>query len=176
MLKAAIDPRGMGPLLVVLFAAANLACLQLDTGTDAGTDAGGGTVSTSAGSPTGTPQGAGCSPVLQTQASLCEQISTCPGVDVDPGVFPDCGFRIQSGSTLDLECLCNTALCPVGVATSCAEAAQLLAAQNEFSVCEQEAEGRCVEQGTPTTTSSSCDKTCESECAGDPSCIQLCGC
>ena len=166
----------MRPLLAVLVAAASSGCLEVGTGTDAGTDAGGTTVATGTSTSVAMPQGLACFTDVQTQTTLCEGISTCPTVQVDPGAFPDCGFRVQSGATLDLECLCGTSLCPVGVATTCAQAAQLLADQDELLVCELEEEGHCVELVAPPTSSSSCDKSCESECGGDPSCMQLCGC
>ncbi len=177
-------PRARGLFVAacgLVFSASPMACLQISTGSDAGTDAGSSSttgttvVGTTA---TTTPTGTGCSQDPQTQVVLCEQISICPGVDVDPGVFPDCGFRIKTGSTtLDLECLCGTSVCPIGVPSSCADATQLLSAQNELIVCEELDEGRCIDLAPPTTgTSSSCDKTCESQCGGDPSCMQICGC
>jgi hypothetical protein len=158
------------------------ACLEIGTGTDAGTDAGAATATTTTGGVTATvtPSGTGCTEDMVTQVTLCEEISTCPGVDVDQGVFPGCGFRIQQGSpALDLECLCDTSLCPIGVPSTCAEATQLLSQQSSITVCEQIDENRCVAlptTGTTGGTSSTCDKNCESGCAGDPTCVQFCGC
>jgi hypothetical protein len=154
------------------------ACLELSTGTDAGADAGAvATTPTTGVTGAVTPSGAGCTEDAVTQVTLCEQISTCPGVDVDQGAFPGCGFRITQGSpALDLECLCGTSLCPIGVPSTCADATQLLSQQSSITVCEQSDEGRCVAQATTGGTSSTCDKNCESGCAGDPSCIQFCGC
>jgi hypothetical protein len=173
---ALVKTSGIRAILVAV-SAAIAGCVQLGTGTDAGTDAGATSVTTGTATSAAMPQGLECFADVQTQTTLCDGISTCPTVTVDPGVFPDCGFRIHAGSVLDLECLCDgTSLCPVGVPTTCAQAAQLLADQNVFQVCEQEAEGFCIDLVTPPTSSSSCDKSCESQCGGDPSCMQLCGC
>jgi hypothetical protein len=156
-------------------------CLQVDTG--AGTDGGAGrnqvpttARASDAGSDAG-PAGTNCFEDLRTQTVLCELIDTCPGVGVDPGVFPNCGFRMHASSPLDLECLCGDAVCPVGVPTNCDEARQLLAAQSALVICQQQAEGRCVQLvAAPLEAGGTCDKTCRSECAGVPSCLQLCGC
>ena len=166
--------------LLVVVAIGPAACLQISTGTDAGTDAdraAAATATTGGVTSTVTPTGAGCTEDSVTLVTLCEAISTCPGLDVDQGVFPGCGFRIQQGSAaLDLECLCDTQLCPIGVPASCAEATQLLSDQSSITVCEQSDENRCVQLATTGGASSTCDKNCESSCAGDPSCIQFCGC
>jgi hypothetical protein len=170
-----------------------VACLQqLGTGdgTTDPTTSGGSTTSSSAG--TTTPTGAGCSTDPQTEITLCQQTSLCPGVSVDQGMLSGCGFRIHPGSVIDLECLCNGEdLCPIGVPDTCAEATQLLSSQTSFVVCEEASEGRCVQVGSEAGTSSAsaspstsaasaspstCDKQCETQCAGEPDCIQLCGC
>jgi hypothetical protein len=163
-----------------------VACLQqVSTGTGA-TDptASGATGTTSSSTDTTTPAGAECGTDSQTQITLCEQTSLCPGVTVDPGALPSCGFRIHAGSVIDLECLCDgDQLCPIGVPDTCAEATQLLTSQTSLVVCEQASDGRCVQVGSdagsppnPSAAASNCDKQCESECAGEPDCIQLCGC
>lgn len=108
---------------------------------------------------------------------LCAAISGCPDVVVDRSTFPHCGFRVR-GSAIDLECSCYGELCPMGVATSCTEAAKLLGSQYEASVCAQVQEGRCTTpRATPTTqTPSSCDRACAAECSGSGTCLKLCGC
>jgi hypothetical protein len=78
-----------------------------------------------------------------TGKTLCTGIAACPDVVVDHDVYPNCGFR--PGSTLALECACNGSLCPLGIASTCEEAAKLLAAQSESIVCLQVSEGRCTE-------------------------------
>jgi hypothetical protein len=82
-----------------------------------------------------------------TGATLCTSVSMCPSVVVDHDVYPNCGFRMKSGTTTSttmiLECACNGALCPVGVPTTCAQAQKLLDDQTEPLVCNQIAEGRC---------------------------------
>lgn len=144
-------------------------------GSDAGarSDAGGGS---SGGH--GATSGTGCATDPTSGVTLCEAIAQCPGLVVDQGAFPGCGFRMQAASTYDLECACGDVLCPIGAATSCADAAQLLdQAQSSLSVCQEASSGTCMpltaggggSQGT-------CDKACESQCAGDPNCIQMCGC
>jgi hypothetical protein len=107
---------------------------------DKGSDAGGSDAGSSDAAPKVT--GAGCSE-RAPGVSLCAAISTCPNVVVDPDQFPRCGFRIR-GTAIDLECACGTALCPMGVPTTCEQAARLLDSQNEFLVCAQVDEGRCT--------------------------------
>jgi hypothetical protein len=126
-----------------------------------------------------TATGAGCAQDPQTGVTLCAAVSLCPNVVVDTDLYPDCGFRIR-GQIIDLECLCSGSLCPIGVATTCAQATQLLAAQNATLVCSQVNEGRCA-NATPTPAPSGsagngCDHACSSECGGDPGCIRSCGC
>jgi len=157
-------------------------CIGLSLGQGGSSDAGSSSSSTTgtsdASAEGGGATGINCGQDTTTGVTLCLGISTCPGLTIDPDAMPGCGFRVSGGgATLDLECVCNDYVCPVGVATSCAQAKTLLSSQTEPQVCTQVNDGRCV-QGTPTTPppSSSCDKTCESECGGDPSCIKACGC
>lgn len=163
------------------------ACLQLGTETGDGTGAGvttpsgsGGGGSSSGGS-SGAGVGTNCSTDPATQITLCERIPNCPGVDVDPGVFPSCGFQLHAASTFDIECWCGDALCPVGAATSCTTAGQMLDQQtSSLVVCEEASLGSCVypgvDAGSGSSSTTACDKSCESQCAGEPGCIQLCGC
>jgi hypothetical protein len=162
-----------------------LACLQqVSTGTGTTDPTAGGTSTASSSSDTTTPAGAGCGTDMQSQITLCEQTSLCPGVVVDPDALPGCGFRIHPGSVIDLECLCGDQLCPIGIPDTCAQATQLLSSQTALVVCEQVSDGRCVQvaasdagsAANPSAAASTCDKQCESECAGEPNCIQLCGC
>jgi hypothetical protein len=129
------------------------------------------------------PRGSGCSEDPQTGIVLCQEVDLCPGVVVDPGAYPDCGFRLRGGAALDLECVCAGALCPIGVPTSCASARQLLAAQSSLTVCLQENEGRCVglagAAGGAADAASRCPpegQTCADQCGGTPACFQACGC
>jgi hypothetical protein len=127
--------------------------------------------------------GAGCGIEQQSGVQLCVATSMCPDVVVDTQAMPRCGFRIHGG-TADLVCACGTALCPMGVFTTCAEAAQLLANQTEQGVCVQLAEGRCVDLGaasSPSPSSSSggnpaCDRQCLSDCGGGAACAAVCNC
>lgn len=106
---------------------------------------------------------------------LCTRISLCPGLAVDHDVYPDCGFREPSGS-IDIQCVCGDFVCPLGVALTCAQAAQLLAEQSEIFACTQASEGRCALRRPSAPSSGSCDKACAASCAGDPGCFLLCGC
>lgn len=148
-------------------------------GGDKDAGAGGGASSSSTAAAAGGDAGAkgiDCITEAQTGATLCTGISSCPGLAVDHDVYPTCGFR-PGGNVLDLECACQTSLCPVGVAKTCAEAAKLLAGQNESTVCLQIDEGRCTGGGPPTKTPNpTCDRQCASECGGAAGCIHLCGC
>jgi hypothetical protein len=161
-------------------------CLALSTGsgTDTGSSSssGGGSITNSSSSGGGgATKGTNCTTDPQSGITLCEQIANCPGVDVDPGAFPSCGFRLKGSSIYDLECGCGDSLCPIGAPTSCATAQQLLDQNaSSLNVCEQVSGGTCVpidgDGGAGSTSNSSCNTSCESQCAGDPNCIQLCGC
>jgi hypothetical protein len=174
-MRRALAAGAIGPLSVGFVCAG---CLSLSTGADAGTGSGTGSVAatgTSASSAMATGTNCGTDPT--GQALLCEQIDLCPGVEVDPGVFPNCGFRLDGASPLDIECVCGDSLCPVGAPQTCAEVTQLLGGQSGLVVCEQVAEGRCVALGpVDAGTQSSCTPACQTECAGEPGCLSLCGC
>ena len=179
--------------IAALVALPLVACLQqMSTGTGTTDPTAGG--DTTGASSTDAPAGAGCGTDPQSGVTLCEQTSLCPGVSVDQGALPSCGFRIHPGNVIDLECLCADSLCPIGIPDTCDQATQLLSSQTSLTVCQQASDGRCVQvtasdagaapttgttTTTPTTTTpsaSTCDKVCEGECAGEPDCIQLCGC
>lgn len=156
-------------------------CLQLGPGSGLGSGAasgdGGSKSAALANSTDAGPSGTNCFEDPASQVILCERIDLCPGVRVDPGAFPNCGFRMRVGARLDLECLCGTALCPVGVPTRCDQVKPLLDVQSALIVCGQRAEGRCVDVATTDGgVVGTCDKACAAECVGSPACIQLCGC
>jgi hypothetical protein len=169
-------------LLALGFLLALVACVDMTTGTDTGSGGGAGAADGGAAAAADSgPSGTGCTTDPTSQVTLCERIDTCPGIDVDQGAYPGCGFRMGTGSTLDLECACSDALCPIGVATSCSQAAQLLAQQSALLVCQQASEGRCVPLAAPDaggggSGGGSCDQQCAAECGGAPSCLALCGC
>jgi hypothetical protein len=170
----------MRGVVVSLLVLPQLACLQqVSTGT--GTTDPTATPSAPPSSTAGgaVPTGSACVADPATQVTLCEETSLCPGVVVDPGALPNCGFQLHAGSVLDLECLCGDAMCPIGVPQTCAQASQLLVSQSSVVVCQQVSNGSCIDLVAPSAdagASSSCDKQCETECAGEPNCIQLCGC
>ena len=75
--------------------------------------------------------------------TLCTSIAACPGLVVDHDLYPDCGFRVPTNS-IDLECVCDDFLCPVGAALTCAQAKSLLQAHSALAVCVSQNEGRCA--------------------------------
>ncbi len=156
-----------------LFTVALLGCVLPDsTGSDAGAAA---ASSSEAGSDV-TATGAYCGRDPESGATLCSAISLCPSLVIDSDAWPGCGYRVN-GAVIDMECACSGALCPIGVATTCAEAAQLLGVQTQPQVCLQVADGRCVTAAASGTgTPASCDRDCATQCGGDPSCVQICGC
>jgi hypothetical protein len=130
--------------------------------------------------------GGGCGIEQKSGLQLCVATSQCPDVVVDTQALPSCGFRIR-GAVVDLVCACGTAICPMGVFSTCAQAKQLLANQTEQAVCVQVAEGRCMESsGTSSSSSSSssssgganaaCDRQCMKDCGGGEACASVCNC
>jgi hypothetical protein len=171
--------RHLGPPVVAAFAAFESACglEQLSkTGStssatsDAGTD----------GSTATTLTGAGCGVESGSGAQLCVATSACPSVVADTQALPHCGFRLKAGAS-ELVCACGDSLCPMGVYSTCAQAAALLTTQTEAQVCTQLAEGRCsTVPASPAPSSSagssSCDRACLQECGGGGACASICGC
>jgi len=105
---------------------------------DASSDGFDGTISADA-------AGLGCGVDPDTQVTLCLGNATCPTLSVDPDLFPGCGFRIHNDPTvLDLECACYGQICPIGIASSCDQAAALMQDQSQYTVCIQVDEGRCT--------------------------------
>jgi len=153
------------------------ACLQVTTDTGSGTSGSPGAGGPSGGDDGGS-GGTGCATDPETQVVLCAQSNACPGVTVDPGAFPGCGFRVNGGEPLDLECLCSESLCPIGVPTTCAQAMTMLQAQSAIVVCQQVSEGRCVQLVTPDAGAvpASCDRGCQAACGAAADCVQICGC
>lgn len=89
--------------------------------------------------------GVNCGPDPDTGVILCLGISSCPGLSVDQDLYPGCGFRVHDGTgVLDLECACYGQICPIGIATTCDQAATLMQNQSQYMVCMQINEGRCT--------------------------------
>jgi hypothetical protein len=164
-------------LICVLVLGPLSACLQLGKALDSDADAGAtGSAGTGTDGDAGTATGTSCGVDPSSGITLCLGISSCPSVRVDPDQYPGCGYRI-SGGIIDLECLCDDSLCPMGSAASCLDATALLADQSALGVCSEVAEGRCTTvKQTSSNSGSNCDKDCRSQCAGDPNCVTLCGC
>lgn len=167
--------------LGAVISASLLGCLQLTSSTDGG--------AVPSGSVSGETEDAAASAAGGTNCTdqaggvvLCEQIAACPGVQVDPGALPNCGFRLGSATPIDLECECSGVLCPIGAPQSCENAAELLQGQSSLVVCEQASENLCLgigeseSEGGNVGAAPGCNTVCETECAGAPACIQLCGC
>lgn len=162
--------------LVALVSACALENISTGTGKSAAGDAG--AASADAGDAAPAVQGAGCGVEAESGLQLCAATSACPTLAVDTNVFPSCGFRIR-GSVVDLVCGCDGSICSMGAYTTCAQASALLEAQTQQQVCMQVAEGRCAAAARPSSTSSSgstCDRACLSECGGGGGCASLCGC
>ena len=85
----------------------------------------------------------GCVVDPLSHATLCRAIALCPGLAIDPDQFPDCGFRTGTG-LIDIECVCDNYLCPLGTTLTCAQARDLLASQFQLLACAQVSEGRCA--------------------------------
>ncbi|MGH7437857.1 MAG: hypothetical protein ACRENE_19435 [Polyangiaceae bacterium] len=170
------------------FAAAG--CVQLSTGDPTSTGSSAGSPSSGGGTTGGVGDGGaagtGCSADPQTGTVLCSGVVGCPGLAIDPSAWPSCGFRDTGGTSLDLECLCGDSLCPIGVATSCGQASQLLSQQNQLMVCSQIAEQRCVAVPATAVTGagqdagggvpSTCNQQCIVGCGAAADCLQVCGC
>jgi hypothetical protein len=152
------------------------ACLELGKVLDSGAGAAGSAGTTADSDAAAPATGTNCGVDPSSGISLCLGISSCPGVLVDPDQYPGCGYRI-SGDIIDLECLCDDSLCPMGAAASCLDAKALLMDQSAQGVCAGVADGSCtVVKETPVVSSSTCDKDCRSGCGADLNCITLCGC
>src|SRR5207245_8185396 len=93
----------------------------------------------------------------------------------------------RAGGVLDLECLCNDVLGPVGVPGTCAQASQSLSSQSALVVCEQASLGRCAPvafvapdgggaSGGGSGSGSGCTQRCQDLCAGVLDCRPTCGC
>jgi hypothetical protein len=137
----------------------------------------------------GVPVGVDCGTDTTSGVTLCVGSSVCPNDEINPNDFPNCGFRTTSPS-FDLECLCDgNQLCPIGIASTCADVATLVTNRTVADICNQIGAGTCIEVGggTPTTTtttgtggqtgaSATCDTSCASDCANVPTCLIACGC
>lgn len=162
-------------------------CIQ-DLGTDVANTDTSSSASTSDDASSGTgASGTGCSQDPTTGITLCTGLSECSSITIDQSALGGCGFRVHAGSALiDLECLCGTDLCPIGVPDTCAQASTLLSGLTSLVVCEQDSQGKCVQEeaaeagastGSGTTgTTGTCNNQCLVSCGAEPDCQQLCGC
>ena len=166
---------------LVLFSIAALglgACVLPSISTGAG-DAGSSSSSSSSKDAGSAPPvtGTSCTAVTST-VTLCQTISLCASLTLNPKVFPQCGFRIH-GQAIDPECVCGNQLCPIGAPTSCTEAAQATSGDvNYDSVCQEANVGQCTGLNTGSSsggTSTAC-QTCMANCDNVPTCVDSCPC
>ncbi|HTQ47046.1 MAG TPA: hypothetical protein VMI75_30030 [Polyangiaceae bacterium] len=165
------------------------ACMQIGTGAgDGGTTSAEADAAPVTSSEAGVDAGGtGCGTDPTSGITLCTGLNACPGLTVDQGAYGGCGFRQGGASAYDLECLCSGGqLCPIGAATSCQTALQLLEQeQSALVVCQQVATGGCLSPAASSSgggsgsssggLSEEC-QTCVSGCGGTPACYMSCGC
>lgn len=185
-----MSPKATLGALILLASVPLGACVQIGTGAGDGGVAsgsssggdGGAVVLQEAGVDAG---GTGCGTDPTTGVTLCTGINACPGLTVDQGAYGGCGFRMGGASPYDLECLCASGqLCPIGAATSCTTAQQLLAQeQSALVVCQQVSTGACLSpssgnegSGSSSGGLSAACQTCVDSCGGSPACYMSCGC
>jgi hypothetical protein len=154
-------------------------CVGIDT-TGAGSAGASGTSTRNAGGTSATITGNDCTLDVATGITLCARVSACAGVSVDPDQFPNCGFRAEA-TRLDLECLCDRALCPIGIAKDCKQAGDLLATGSALAVCTQVSDGLCLTINSTRLdgtggSSNFCDRNCMDTCSGVLDCPKFCGC
>ena len=174
MASRAAQPRSVVSLCRLLVPLLFASCLEIAPSESA--DAGSGDARSKDDAPEAAAAAAGsnCRHDPVSGVVLCMGIGLCPGLAVDPDLYPDCGFRAPS-SSIDIECVCGDLLCPVGTALDCVQAQELLALQSEISTCTQSSEGRCAPRSA-VKPGNGCDGSCAGDCAGDPTCLALCGC
>jgi hypothetical protein len=119
------------------------------------------------------PIGTVCTSITETY-NICADLSSCPGVVIDPNKFPDCGYSVH-GDAIDPECLCYGSMCPMGSPGTCADMQALLnSGITAAIVCEEQASGKCTNEGAQGEPST-CD-ICKNNCDGNVTCLQNCGC
>jgi hypothetical protein len=96
----------------------------------------------------------GCVVDPLSRVTLCTSLAICPGLAVDHDRFPNCGFRSGSG-VIDVQCFCDSYLCPLGATLTCKQARDLLETQFEVLACSQVSEGRCAPRKAALATESS---------------------
>jgi hypothetical protein len=119
------------------------------------------------------PSGAVCNRITETY-TLCEDLSTCAGVPIDPVAFPDCGYSIHN-DVIDPECLCYGYACPMGAPSTCTDMAALLKSGiTEANVCNEVLAGHCRDLGADGTPSTC--QICKWNCDGNQECEWACAC
>jgi hypothetical protein len=92
-----------------------------------------------------------CTPDPTTHLTLCLASAACPGVEVNPANFPNCGY-VSGAPALTVACLCNgNQLCPVGVGMTCLGLTTHLAPPSTVAdICLQLSTGNCTNLGVVT--------------------------
>jgi len=123
-----------------------------------------------------------CTADPTTHTTLCIASTLCPGLQVDPAVFPGCGY-VSTASSPTIGCLCNgNQLCPVGIGLTCPGLTARLAPPHTVAeICLQLSTGNCQDLGATLPTGSGgavaqCDQGCALRCNGAAPCIRACGC
>jgi hypothetical protein len=116
--------------------------------------------------------GSNCTAVTQNY-TICADVSLCPGVEISPYTFPNCGYSVH-GNAIDPECLCSGSMCPMGAPATCDDMQAILMATNIEAVCAALSAGHCTNLGS-LGTPSSCQQ-CKTNCDGNVMCLQNCGC
>ena len=162
--------------LVLLASASTSACVDVSAGKGTTSTAGSGPDAGDAGAVV-TLQGAGCGTDAATGVTLCLAVSVCPDVIIDADLWPGCGFRLGPAG-FDLQCVCDTQLCPIGTPLTCEQIQPLLDAQSQLAVCASAGDGRCITPASSTSggAASTCDRACAQGCYGENGCLEGCGC
>ena len=124
-------------------------------------------------------EGAGCGTDGITGVTLCLAVSICPNDIIDADLWPGCGYRLTPAG-FDLQCVCDSQICPIGTPLTCEQIAPLLEAQTQIGVCASAGEGRCVGPAAASSSSGAaatgCNKACAQQCYGENGCLEQCGC
>lgn len=168
--RIAVASRGL--LAIVALGSSLIACSSSSTPKENPAVADAGTSSPPPAAQDNGPTGSNCTS-LTLAYSICTDLSTCPGLTIDPIKFPHCGYAVH-GDVIDPECLCYGSLCPMGGPATCADMAALLAATTPDIVCQQFSSGHCLNMGGISPTSP-CE-LCRQNCGSDPNCLNNCGC
>jgi len=118
-------------------------CLEIGMGSGSNGTVAAAATPADAGADSGPQVPSGCVLDTVSRQVLCTETALCPSLRVDHDLYPNCGFKYPSTS-IEVLCVCDDALCPLGSALDCKQASALLDAQSELLVCIQRSEARCA--------------------------------